>query len=47
MPNGIHVGRKDESVQKCRELFPKKFIIGNSNATFEEGIISENYQQIT
>ena len=40
MPNGIHVGRKDESVQKCRGLFPKKFIIGNSNATFEEGIIS-------
>ena len=41
MPHGIHVGRKDTSVQKCRDLFPKKFIIGNSNATFEEGKVSE------
>ena len=42
MPDGIHVGRDDTPVQKCRDIFPKEFIIGNSNATFEEGKISEN-----
>ncbi len=42
MPNGIHVGRKDASVEKCRDIFPENFIIGNSNATYEEGIKSES-----
>lgn len=42
MPNGIHVGRKDASVEKCRGIFPENFIIGNSNATYEEGIKSES-----
>ena len=41
MPDGIHVGRNDASVEKCRDLFPQEFIIGNSNATFEEGKVSE------
>ena len=41
MPQGIHVGREDMPVKDCRKLFPKKFLIGNSNATFEECIISE------
>ena len=42
MPNGIHVGRNDTSVEKCKDIFPENFIIGNSNATYEEGIKSEN-----
>tara|TARA_E500000081_G_scaffold149526_1_gene176552 strand:- start:290 stop:922 length:633 start_codon:yes stop_codon:yes gene_type:complete len=41
MPQGIHVGRNDMQVKDCRKLFPKNFIIGNSNATYEECIISE------
>ena len=41
MPHGIHLGRNDMPVEKCRKNFPEKFIIGNSNATVNECIESE------
>ena len=39
-PDGIHVGRDDMPVNKCREIFGENFIIGNSNATIEDANIS-------
>jgi len=39
-PDGIHLGRDDMDVNKCREIFGSNFIIGNSNATTEEALIS-------
>ena len=39
-PDGIHLGRNDMSVNECRNIFGDNFIIGNSNATTEEALIS-------
>ena len=41
MPDGIHLGRNDMPVEKCRKIFPENFIIGNSNATIKECMESE------
>ena len=41
MPHGIHLGRNDMPVEKCRKIFPENFIIGNSNATIKECMESE------
>ena len=39
-PDGIHLGRNDMDVNECRDIFGSNFIIGNSNATAEEALIS-------
>ena len=39
-PDGIHLGRDDMNVNECRDIFGINFIIGNSNATTEEALIS-------
>ena len=41
MPDGIHLGRNDMPVEKCRKIFHENFIIGNSNATVKECMESE------
>ena len=39
--DGVHVGQKDMSIVKAREILSSEQIIGSSNATLEEAIISE------
>ncbi|MEC7880668.1 MAG: thiamine phosphate synthase [Chloroflexota bacterium] len=39
-PDGIHLGRDDMDINKCRDIFGDKFIIGNSNATTKEAMES-------
>ena len=39
-PDGIHLGREDMDVNQCRKIFGDDFIIGNSNATKQEAILS-------
>ena len=40
--DGVHIGQKDMSIIKAREILSSKKIIGSSNATFHEAKISEN-----
>ena len=39
-PDGIHLGREDMDVNECRKIFGNDFIIGNSNATKDEALLS-------
>ena len=47
MPHGIHVGRKDTSVQKCRDLFPKNLLLVILMLLLKKEKFLKNCQQIT